>query len=265
MGAKAWLGLATLVCVPPIWAQAAVTPAPSAEPVPVIAVEDDWPPFAWVPQAGAPVRGFAVAVVRKVFEDAGVPIALEVMPFGRCMHEARTGAAAACFNSVFNEDNRRDYLLHSTPLFNEPLAVLERAWGPMPTTAVDIRGLEGHSVGYVQSYQYPEWFMKNKAIVRVPAGSDGALLLMLDRGRVDYVLYGATVAAWRVQTDPALRGMRIRMVGQVSNDGFGLAFSRRHPQAAALMASFDRGLRRLQASPAYRELQRQHLPRPLSP
>lgn len=232
---------------------------PPAKPGAVaIGVEDDWPPFAWVDKPGQGPRGYSVEVVRLAFRQMGVPIELVVMPFGRCMHEARIGKVAACFNSAFNDDTSREYLLHAAPLFHEPLAVLARA--AAPREAIDARGLEGRTVGYVQAYQYPDWFMDNKAIVRVAAGNDAALLRMLDRGRVEFALLGATVAAWRLQTDPELRDVKVRMVGQVSNEGFGVAFSRRHPQGEVLRRGFDQALLKLQANDGLRELQRKHLP-----
>lgn len=232
--------------------------APAKAPVASIGVEDDWPPFAWVQTQGQAPRGFSVEAVRLAFREMGVPVEFVVMPFGRCMHEARVGKVAACFNSVFNDDTRKDFLLHSTPLFNEPLAVLARA--SVPRESIDAKSLEGRTVGYVQSYQYPDWFMNNKAIVRVPAGSDAALLRMLERGRVEFALLGATVAAWRLQTEPELRDVKVRMVGQVSNDGFGVAFSRRHPQGEVLRRGFDQALVKLQTNDGLRELQRKHLP-----
>ncbi len=232
--------------------------APAKAPVATVGVEDDWPPFAWVQAQGQAPRGYSVEAVRLAFREMGVPVEFVVMPFGRCMHEARVGKVAACFNSVFNEDTRKDFLLHSTPLFNEPLAVLART--SAPRESIDAKGLEGRTVGYVQSYQYPDWFMNNKAIVRVPAGSDAALLRMLERGRVEFALLGATVAAWRLQTEPELRDVKVRMVGQVSNDGFGVAFSRRHPQGEVLRRGFDQALVKLQANDGLRELQRKHLP-----
>jgi polar amino acid transport system substrate-binding protein len=227
-------------------------------PIATIGVEDDWPPFAWADKPGQAPRGYSVEVVRMGFRHMGVPVEFVVMPFGRCMHEARVGKLAGCFNSVFSDEIRKDYLLHSTPLFHEPLAVLARA--SVPHQNIDARGLEGRTVGFVQSYQYPDWFMNHRGIVRVPAGSDAALLRMLERRRVDFVLLGATVAAWRLQTDPELRDVKVRMVGQVSNDGFGVAFSRRHPQGDVLRRGFDQALLKLQANDGLRELQRKHLP-----
>ena len=227
-----------------------------SEPV-VVGVEDDCAPFAWVGADGQP-RGYSVEVVRKAFSEMNVPLRLVVLPFERCMREARLGKVAACFNSMFNEDTAKEFHLHEAPLFHEPLGVL--ALASAPRDAVDQHALRGRTVGYVQSYQYPDWFMKSTAITRVPARSDKALLLMLARGRVDFALYGPTMAAWYLQTAPELKGVRLRMVGQVSNDGFGVAFSRRHAQGEALRHSFDQALVKLQARGAFKDLRRQYLP-----
>lgn len=265
LGALAWASLATAVVgvVVGVVLVRSVAADPEAErptqaAALAIGVEDDWPPFAWAEKPGQTPRGYAVEVVRLVFRDMGVPVNIVAMPFDRCMHEARVGKLAACFNSVFSDKIRKDYLLHSTPLFNEPLAVLARASAPRET--INAKDLEGRTVGYVQGYQYPDWFMNNKAIVRVAAPGDSALLLMLERGRVELAMTGATVAAWRLQTNPDLRDVKVRMVGQVSNDGFGVAFSKQHPHGEGLRRGFDQALLKLQANDGLRELQRRHLP-----
>lgn len=233
--------------------------APASPAVVSLGVEDDWPPFAWVEKSGQAPRGYSVEVVSLAFREMGVPVEFVAMPFGRCMHEVRVGKIVGCFNSIFNDDARKDYLLHSAPLFNEPLAVLARA--SVPRQTIDAKGLEGRTVGYVQGFQYPEWFMTSKRIVRVSAGSESALLRMLERNRVDLAISGASVAAWRLQTDSDLRDVKVRMVGQVSNDGFGVAFSKRHPQGEVLRNGFDQALLKLQANDGLRELQRKYLPR----
>ena len=256
MKVVAWRPLATAVLLlggllPSAWS--ALVPS---EPV-VVGVEDDCAPFSWVGKNGQP-QGYSVEVVRKAFAEMKVPLKLVVLPFERCMREARLGKVAACFNSMFNEDTAKDFHLHEAPIFHEPLGVL--ALASAPRDPVDQHALQGRTVGYVQSYQYPDWFMKNTAITRVPARSDKALLLMLARGRVDFALYGPTMAAWYLQTAPELNGVRLRMVGKVSNDGFGVAFSRRHAQGEVLRHSFDQALVRLQAQGAFKDLRRQYLP-----
>jgi len=262
MRAWAWVGLMAWVGVAgPALGQGSAdqVPRPTAD-VPLIAVEDDWPPFAWVPQPGAPVQGFAVAVVRRVFQDAGVAVELRAVPFGRCMHEARTGAGGVCFTAVQPAENKSRTLGKGMRRFYEPRAIFARDTGG-PGRPVGRGDLAGHSVGFHQAYHYADWFTQDQAIRRVPAGSDLALLQMLQRGRVDYVMFGASAGAWRLRTEATLRGARIRKVGEEpSGDGFWMAFSRQHPESPRLLQVFDRALRELQASPAYRELQRQHLP-----
>ncbi len=234
-------------------------PLGQGQPAPVvIGVEDDCAPFAWAERGSAVPQGYAVEVVRMVFREMGVPLELEAMPFGRCMREVSSGKKVACFNSMFNEETDKAFLLHTQPLFSEPLGVLALASGPHQS--VDVQGLQGHTVGYVASYQYPDWFMNSTTITRVPASNDKALLLMLARGRVDFVLYGPTMAAWYLKTDPALSRTRLRMVGQVSNDGFGVAFSRQHPQGESLRRRFDQTHQALRARGSFQALQREYLP-----
>lgn len=248
--------LAAVLVLGGVLSHAGATPTPSAPKPVVVGVEDDCAPFAWVGQDGQP-QGYSVDVVRLAFSEMKVPLKLVVLPFERCMREARLGKVAACFNSMFNEDTAKEFHLHQAPLFHEPLGVL--ALASAPREVVDQQAMQGRTVGYVQAYQYPDWFIKSTTITRVPARNDKALLLMLARGRVDFALYGPTMAAWYLQTAPELRGVKLRLVGEVSNDGFGVAFSRRHPQGEALRHGFDQALVKLQARGVFTALRSKHL------
>lgn len=257
---KTWITGLCLLCAAGLSSPGrAEAPASLKAPV-VLGVEDDWPPFAWTPRAGAGPQGFAVELVRAAFKEAGLTLELRAMPFGRCMREARQGVLVGCFNALDNEDTRADFLWHAVPLFREPLAIFARADMPGPRS-MEPADLAGKTVGYNRFYTYAEWFSQSRTILRVPASSDGAMLQMLHHKRVDYVVIGASVAAWRLQADSGLLGLRLRKVGEDhSNDAFWIAFSKNHVRAPAVARALDEALRRLTASGRYRELQQRFLP-----
>lgn len=239
LGALRWLAAALL------------SGAAAAAPPLLVAVEDDWAPFAAGEGRGEAraARGLAVDLVRSAFASQGVEVSFVAVPFARCMAMARTPQVLGCFNATQTEENRPLYLWHEPPLFTEELAIF--ALGPAPAHSLGAADLRGRSVGLTNGYTYPTAVMRDPQIRRHIALSDGALLRMLTARRVDYVLMNATPAQLRIQEDPALASAGIVRVGRVSLDGFWLAFSLTHPQAQEMATRLGAGLVQLRRSGRY--------------
>jgi polar amino acid transport system substrate-binding protein len=222
----------------------------SAAPL-VIAVEDDWPPFATAEREGGErvAKGLAVELVRAAFETQGIEVQFQPVPFARCMLLARSSRVLGCFNATQTLENRGQYLWHEPPMFVEELAIYGRQAGlGRDLAAADLRG---RRVGVTNGYTYPTSVMQDPAIERHTATSDAALLRMLAADRVDYILINHTPAQLRLQADATLRAAGIRRVGRISLDGFWLAFSIAHPQGAEMAARFGDGLQRLRRNGQY--------------
>lgn len=217
---------------------------------PLIAVEDDWPPYASQGPDGEP-QGFAVRLVRAAFASQGVAVRLQSMPFARCMRAAKEGGAAGCFNATITTENRALYHWHEPPMFEEELAI----FGPAEHTGgeLSLADLRGHSVGYTNGYTYPTEFMRDPAIQRSGATSDKLLLRMLLSRRVDYILLNTMPGMLRIQGDPALQG-KVRRLGRISQDGFWIAFSKNHPEGRKLAEQFGQGLVELRRNGSYQRM-----------
>lgn len=225
-------------------------PVGAAAPL-LIAVEDDWPPFAVAEGRGEArmARGLAVDLVRAAFASQGVEVSFVPVPFARCMAMARTPQVLGCFIATQTVENRPQYLWHEPPLFMEELAIY--GLGPAPTRSLGATDLRGKQVGLTNGYTYPTAVMRDPEIRRQTAVSDGALLRMLVAKRVDYVLMNATPAQQRIQEDATLSAAGIVRVGRVSLDGFWLAFSLAHPQSQDMATRLGAGLVQLRRSGRY--------------
>jgi len=214
----------------------------------LIAAEDDWPPYSSsVPGSRLP-HGFAVDLVREAFASQEVHAQFIVVPFTRCLHLAKTGEVAGCFNASITSDNRDTYIWHDTPLLHEELAIFARAGGKRQD--LKLSDLDDRSVGYTLGYNYPPEFLSSKTIRKVGAKSDRVLLEMLRAGRVEYVLMNTAPAFLRIDAASDLKG-RIEKVGVISQDGFWIAFSRARADSEANAALFDKGLKALKSSGRY--------------
>lgn len=257
----AWNVHASAVWLLSLWGAAAAMAADETQglrgPV-TLAVEDDWAPYAALGKDRSRPVGFAVDVVAAAFATQNIDVRFIVVPFARCMHYARIGRVAGCFNATIVEGNRDFYYWHTTPLFMEELAI----YGPTSQRRDDLAlaDMEGKSVGYTIGYTYPTSFLQSTRFRRVAVKSDRVSLEMLAAGRLQYALLNTMPAQLRLDASSDLKA-RVRRVGRVRIDGFWVAFSKRHPDGERLSRILESGLGSLHASGAYAQLMQQ-LPRP---
>jgi polar amino acid transport system substrate-binding protein len=224
--------------------------ATSAPRTVTIGAEDDWPPYSFTTQGGR-LQGISPRLVQAALQARGIEARFEALPFSRCMHDAQEGKLAACFNATITDENRAQYQWHPTPLFMEELGIFaKKGYGPSTLVA---QNLEGRTVGITRGYTYPSAVVKNPKIKIMEAGSDLQLMKLLRAGRIEFALLNTLPAFWRIQQEPSLKG-QIDRVGAVSQDGFWLAISRKHPQSTELAREIEAGLQQLKASGEYERL-----------
>jgi len=237
-----------------LWAVCAwcawVAPEAMAQRTVTVGAEDDWPPYSFR-SGGGQFKGITPRLVSAALKTQGIDARFEVLPFARCMHDAQEGRLAGCFNATITQDNKAQFLWHPTPLFVEELGIFAR--GGLPDRVLNSNDLIGHTVGITRGYTYPSEVVKNPRIKIVEASSDLQLMKLLQAGRLEYALLNTLPAFWRIQQEPALKG-KLSRVGAVSQDGFWMAISRKHPQGQELHDAMEAGLRKLKASGEYERL-----------
>lgn len=217
----------------------------------LIAAEDDWAPYSAKQTGSAEPTGFTPALVREIFARRDIAVDFITVPFSRCLHYAETGTAVACFNVTITDDNRNTFYWHPTPMFHEGLAIFALRGRFQPELSG--KDLHGRRVGITNAYTYPSDFMQNPKIERAVVRSDGNLLNMLIKGRVDFIILNSLPGQLRILE--AKLGAQIERVGMISNDGFWLSFSKRHPDGERLSKIFEEELVRLMASGRVAELE----------
>lgn len=217
-----------------------------------IAAEDDWAPYTAINAAKTAPEGFTVDVVRAAFKSQGVDVKFIVTPFARCLHYAESGKTVACFNATIVKDNKDTFYWHPTPLVYVDLLIFGR--NDAPNSNMKLKDLEGKTVGSTLGYTYPTEFTKNTRIKHFDAKSDSQLVKMLANGRVDYVLLNDVPGRLLILADQNARG-RLKPVGKISQDGFWLAFSKKHPDGKRLSEVFEKGMQHLHKSGQYKSME----------
>ncbi|MCU9946432.1 substrate-binding periplasmic protein [Pseudomonas sp. PDM13] len=239
--------------VPPLrrllFALALLLPAASLAETLQIGAEDDWYPFTAF-RDGA-VRGMSVEIVQAAFAAADTPVELVPYPYSRCMQLALQGKLAGCFNTAPDARIAEAYRLPRHPLFRDDILLWSRVDKAAPVD--DLQRLEGARVAVTIGYEYGAPFEALRGLERVPVRKDINGFLMLQHGRVDYVVAYRATTAELLREYPELVGA-FQAVGTVHRPELFLSFSRRAPGAEQLLQRFDQGMQRIQEDGRYQAI-----------
>lgn len=217
----------------------------------VIGAEDDWYPYSGVVN-GKPA-GFAVDIVREAFSAAGIMVKFESLPYARCMAEAKAGKLLGCFNTARSPMLEKTYLWPDQPTFSARINVYVRSDSPLNNLTV--KDLEGKTVGVTNDYEYGYEFDSNPRIKRDIANQDVLGLKKLIRGRFDYMLAYEKVTNHLLATYPDEFAGRIKPAGVIVNADLYVSFSKRYPDAAAMLARFNQGMAAIRKNKNYDQIE----------
>ncbi len=211
-----------------------------------IGAEDDWYPYSGM--RDGEIKGMSVDIVQAAFAASDTAIELIPYPYSRCMHLAKNGSVAACFNTAPNPQIAEEYLLPDEPLFEGDIQVWARAnQAQRPSNVAE---LAGQRVAVTIGYEYGDAFDHNQQIVRVPVRQDLNGFLMLDRQRVDYSIAYRATADQLFRDHPELAGHFVPIFA-AARPQLHLSFSRHYPQGQELRTRFEQGMRLIKQNGTY--------------
>lgn len=224
------------------------SPALAAPPI-AIGAEDDWYPFTGTHQQQ--LQGLSVELVEAAFAASNTPITFKVYPYARCMHLARIGKLAGCFNTAADASLSKDFTFSAEPLFSAPIVLWQHKDDPRQPR--HLSDLAKQQVAVTLGYEYGPLFDQYPDIRRTPVRKDLYGLRMLANQRVDYsVAYLGTTLALFERYPKLQKHVRASLV--VATPTLHLSFSRQHPQGAEAKRQFDAGLKQLRLSGQYQQI-----------
>lgn len=239
-----------------------------AEPLRIVSSE-------FVPHNGEhlPQQGYAIELVRQIFESQQQQVSFEFFPWPRALKLSKQGEALAIVTLWFDND-RAKYLYYPTPLYMNYMRFYQRSQFPIDLLHVAQPRKRKLRLGLVRGYSYHP-SITNLPVTFVELSSDLESLKMLALGRVDFVICEQLVAEHLLSHDLSSYQSQIRSVGPVLEEKpMYLAFSKAHPAATAMIQVFERGLLQLQQQqklqsllPHYRQppaIESQHYAKPPS-
>lgn len=223
-------------------------PAASADLM--LAVEDDWYPYA--AEVNGRPEGISVDLVRAAYAAVGVDVGFRIMTYVRCMELVDQDEVIGCFNTPGDKDIRERQLLPEEPLDRNPAWIYTRATND--TRVTSLSDLKGEPIGIVNGYRYAEEFMSEPGLIREAAGSDLQNLKKLVAGRLQYVVLYERVADWLMGRYGEELGLELRPVLKVGELALYVSFSKHHPAAPQALNKLDEGLRAIKQSGEYQEI-----------
>ncbi|XXJ17998.1 substrate-binding periplasmic protein [Desulfovibrio caledoniensis] len=208
----------------------------------VVVVSDTWMPYSGVP--GSAREGYAVEILRAVFEWRGFAVEYRRLPRKRAVGDVRSGRADILIGVTPAE--MPDFIFPKTSLGRSDLCFfsLDPEW-----RFTGRESLNGVVTGYIQGHDYPQWFMED--VRRHPErfhalhGEDASvrLLAMLAEGRVQVIPGSRAVIGYYAQQ--AELQDKVVMAGCSGADArelfFGLSPANM-PRARLLAGILDRGV-----------------------
>jgi len=218
-----------------------------ADPAPlVLATGDDYPPLT---AKSLPEGGLASELVRRAFERSGHKVGeLQWVPWKRAMESARRGAIDGTFPWGDTAERRKD-LLFSAPF----LPFAQHAWirlgtGYLPKSKTDLPGRSYcNPAGYGDFGMITE-LLAEGALTRVTPKNMTAYFKMLFKGRIDMVIATPIEAEAAIAEAGVPIGAVSRSGLEVDNSPHHLVVGKSHPRGAEIIAAFDAGLAKLEAS-----------------
>ena len=217
--------------------------------LPRIGAEDDWYPY--TAYRDGRVQGMSVEIVEAAFAASDTPVQLVPYPYSRCMQMTEEGVLAACFNTAPDARIDADYLIPGEPLFSDDILLWARV-GEAPANGKP-QNLAGRKVAVTIGYEYGARLDNDQQVIRIPVRRDLSGFLMLQRGRVDFVAAYRGTAQALFREHPELQDQFVALE-TLDSPTLYLSFSRRNPDAAALLKRFEQGMRILRKDGRYQKI-----------
>jgi len=205
----------------------------------------------WEPYIGQklPDQGYTAALIREAYRDQGWKVQVEIYPWARALHLARTGEIDGLMPEYFNSSRKNEFI-YSFPFPGGPLVLYKRQADDIgfitdPEKDQDraLRALQGKRFGVVRGYLNTPVFDAAKYLKKEEANDDATNLRKLVYKRIDLAVIDRRVAEYLIRTQYPDYAARIEpMEPALTDNPLYIAFSLKSPKHQEARAAFNRGL-----------------------
>lgn len=236
-------------------------PASAAETVRLSSLE-------WEPYIGSklPDQGYCAALISAAFAEQGMKVDIQIYPWARALHLARTGEVDGLMPEYFNPSREAEFV-YSAPFPGGPLVLYKRrrdvlrfSADPMTNQDAALRALKGKRFGVVRGYLNTPVFDAASYLTKEEASDDATNLRKLVYGRIDFAVVDRRVAEYLIRTQYPEYSRKIEpMSPPLADFPLYIAFSRKSPHMEKSLAAFNKGLAALKADGRLDKLYQQYI------
>lgn len=223
----------------------------------------EWPPYTSSEMDG---QGYLIAIVKRVFEEAGYEIEVLFMPWTRVLQQLEKGMIDAAASAYPTDERKRKYLI-SNPYAHAPLGFFKMK--DRAITFSKVEDLKPYTIGVGRGYAHtPEFdhatFLKKEIVGKVEQN-----FLKLIAGRIDlaagdrangfYVLSKLISETDDPKKKKALSQIEF-LYPPLVDFTLHVLISRKIPNGEAIVKDFNAALTRLDAKGEIAGMQRQYGP-----
>jgi len=209
-------------------------------------VEDGYAPFSM-----ANGKGISNDIVERAYQEVGVDVRFEVLPFARVVKWLLDGKGLGGFNAAKTEGTKNQFLFSKEPIYHVKNYLYYRVDKPLKISSLSDLNDPQLDVGEVNGYMYSQQFL-NLKFRRHKAKSDDHILRMLTMGRVDAVYVSEKSVEYFVQQNHLYRVKFARLENIIQDDiPLYVIFNKHHPKGAYYRDLLDQGIRKLKANDLY--------------
>jgi ABC-type amino acid transport substrate-binding protein len=234
----------------------AAMPVAAAVPVAVAKQPIRLSSLEWEPYIGSkmPDQGYVAALIRAAFADQGMKVEIEIYPWARALHLARTGAVDGLTPEYFNTSRETEFKF-SDPFPGGPIVLYKRrgdptafSTDPVKNQDAALRALKSKRFGVVRGYLNTPVFDAADYLIKEEASDDATNLRKLVYSRIDLAVIDRRVAEHLIRTQyPDYANKIDPMTPALADIPLYIVFSRKSPRMDAALAAFNKGLAAMRA------------------
>lgn len=201
------------------------------------------------------ITGMDVEVVSAAFRESGQPVIFEVMPWKRVMKLMQVGEVAGGL-SCSKRKGREEYMLFSDYISTTRQAAITRK-NTNTEHLTSLHSLRNYSVTTISGWGTTNQLNANDVKYLPSKDMRSALVSVLHRG-VD-VFYGPEIPTMHIAKKMnAKDDLKVTYMDDVVANKLHLCISQFYPNSDKILATFNRGLRKIKQNGEYEKIQRKY-------
>lgn len=213
--------------------------------VPVLAVEDSWPPY-----AGSDGKGLATSLVVEAYRAIGIEPEVHVKPYARVLKETEDGKVDGGYNVTRQASTEAVYHFEATPLLQASASLYTK-----PGRNSDFKKLEdlpdGFRMGLIVDYEYGDQYEQQRSrFNEIRVNTQRQLIQMVLSERLDGIILFNQVAYYTLrEMGERKEALNAQFINHVSD--IYVAFNKHDRVSIHWARELERGLKKIRKQGTY--------------